>query len=220
MTLLQAHAALDPPPALLAWLLFLPALAASLLVLRRRFLPEGSQQHAWLAGVVGVALLWLLQVRTGDGLHFGMFGAALFALVFGRARAIVGLTAALALYTGMTAGAWINFGINGLLLAVLPALTAGALQRLIERRLPKNVFVFIIGNGMFVTLAATALTSLVMLLACLPAAPAAAGKLSEYASYSLLLAWGEALVSGMIFSALVIFWPAVVMTYREDSYLP
>jgi uncharacterized membrane protein len=120
----------------------------------------------------------------------------------------------------MTAGAWINFGINGLLLAVLPALTAGALQRLIERRLPKNVFVFIIGNGMFVTLAATALTSLVMLLACLPAAPAAAGKLSEYASYSLLLAWGEALVSGMIFSALVIFWPAVVMTYREDSYLP
>jgi len=106
MTLLQAHAALDPPLALLAWLLFLPALAASLLVLRRRFLPEGSQQHAWLAGVVGVALLWLLQVRTGDGLYLGMFGAALFALVFGRARAIVGLTAALALYTGMTAGAW------------------------------------------------------------------------------------------------------------------
>lgn len=150
-----------------------------------------------------------------------MLGAALFALIFGWARAILGLSAALVLYTALTEGAWSNLGINGLLFALLPTAIACAMQRLLERKLPKNVFVFIIGNGMFVTFAATAVTSLAMLLASLPTAtPAAAARVGEYVTYSLLLAWGEALVSGMIFSSLVIFRPGLVLTYREEAYLP
>ena len=35
-----------------------------------------------------------------------------------------------------------------------------------------------------------------------------------------LLAWSEAIVSGMLFSALVIFLPSIVLTYRRDLYLP
>jgi uncharacterized membrane protein len=221
MTLLHLHATLGSPAALLGWLLFIPALSIAGWSLRRRFLPASSQQHAWLAGIVAVSVLWLLQVKTGDGLYFGMFGAALFALIFGWARAIIGLALALALHTALTGGAWANLGLNGLLFAMLPAVLACGLQRQLERRLPQNVFVFIIGNGMFVTLAATAVTSLVMLLASLPAAtPAAAAHVGEYATYSLMLAWGEAVVSGMIFSSLVIFRPAVVLTYREEAYLP
>ncbi|MFO0146366.1 MAG: energy-coupling factor ABC transporter permease [Betaproteobacteria bacterium] len=202
-------------------MLLLPVLAASVWSIRRRFLPDSSQQHAWLAGVVCISLLWLPQVKTGDGVYFGMLGAALFALIFGWARAILGLSAALVLYTALTEGAWSNLGINGLLFALLPTAIACAMQRLLERKLPKNVFVFIIGNGMFVTFAATAVTSLAMLLASLPTAtPAAAARVGEYVTYSLLLAWGEALVSGMIFSSLVIFRPGLVLTYREEAYLP
>ena len=55
-------------------------------------------------------------------------------------------------------------GYFGLLFAVLPALLTTALQRAVARWLPKNLFIFIIGNGMFVTLAATALTSVLLLL--------------------------------------------------------
>lgn len=221
MTLLHLHAALGLYAALLGWLLLLPVLAASVWSIRRRFLPDSSQQHAWLAGVVCISLLWLPQVKTGDGVYFGMLGAALFALIFGWARAILGLSAALVLYTALTEGAWSNLGINGLLFALLPTAIACAMQRLLERKLPKNVFVFIIGNGMFVTFAATAVTSLAMLLASLPTAtPAAAARVGEYVTYSLLLAWGGALVSGMIFSSLVIFRPGLVLTYREEAYLP
>jgi uncharacterized membrane protein len=36
----------------------------------------------------------------------------------------------------------------------------------------------------------------------------------------MLLAWGEALMSGMVFSALVVFLPQAVLTYRQDTYLP
>lgn len=202
------------------WVVVLPWLALALLGVRRRFLPSSVAEHAWLAAVVATAFVWALHVRSPVGLDFGLLGGALFALVFGRDRAILGLLAALALHTTMTGGSWLNFGINGTLLAVVPAGIASALQRLIERWLPKNIFVFIFGNGLFVTLVVTALASALLLAAASASSGAAPSHLNEHLAYSLLLAWGEALVSGMIFSALVVFLPQAVLTYRQDTYLP
>jgi uncharacterized membrane protein len=149
-----------------------------------------------------------------------LLGSALFALLFGRPRAIIGLLIAVALHTALRDGSWLNFGINGALLAVIPAVAAGLLQRSIERWLPNNIFVFIFGNGLFVTLLVTALTSALLLAAEAAATDAAAHLVREHLAFSLLLAWGEALVSGMIFSALVVFLPQAVLTYRQDTYLP
>jgi uncharacterized membrane protein len=120
------------------------------------------------------------------------------------------------LYT-FTAGSWVNLGVNATLLAVVPAWLATALQRRLER-LPPNLFIFIIGNGMFVTLLVTAIVSVsfIALAAFADGTPVS----GDLFAYSLLLAWGEALLSGMIFSALVVFLPGVVMTYRQDVYLP
>ncbi|GAB4473061.1 MAG: hypothetical protein OHK0044_17070 [Burkholderiaceae bacterium] len=208
----------------LAWLaavLFAPIALWALVDVRGRFLPDGAAQHAWLAAIVCVALLWSLPVGSTQGVRFGLLGVALFALLFGRARAILGLVAALALHAAFTGGAWRNFGLNGLLFAAFPAWMATALQRRIEALLPKNLFVFIIGNGLFVVLATTAATSVAQLLVAAAVAPSsAAAQLGDAIGYALLLAWGEALASGMIFSALVIFRPNVVLTYRRDLYLP
>lgn len=207
-------------PMIFGWLITVPALALSLVAVRRQFLPSVAAEHAWLAAVVATSFLWVLHVRSPVGLDFGLLGGALFAVVFGRARAILGLLAALALHTLLTSGSWLNFGLNGTLLAVVPACTASLLQRQIERWLPKNLFVFILGNGLFVTLAVTALTSALLLAAATTRAHAPAGELNDHVAYSLLLAWGEALVSGMLFSALVVFLPQTVLTYRQDAYLP
>lgn len=219
MNLLHARVALEP--ALIGWLLLVPALLLALRAVRGGFLSAGSQQHAWLAGLVCVALLWNFQAITAGGLHVGMVGSALYALLFGPARAILGLLTALALVTLLGDGAWLNFGLNGLLLALLPALLAGSLQRLIAARLPKNLFIFIIGNGMFVTLAATAVTGIALLaISAATAPPAAAAQFAASAGYALLMAWGESILSGMVFSALVIFHPRLVLTYDQDLYLP
>ncbi|HEX5638845.1 MAG TPA: energy-coupling factor ABC transporter permease [Burkholderiaceae bacterium] len=212
----------DAPLALvvLGWAVVIPAVALSLLAVRRRFLPSSLAEHAWLAATVATAFVWALHVRSPVGLDFGLLGGALFTLVYGRARAILGLLCALALHTLMTSGSWLNFGITGSLLAVVPACAASLLQRLIERWLPRNIFVFIVGNGLFVTLVVTALADALLLAAGLTGAQAAPRQLNEHIAYSLLLAWGEALVSGMIFSALVVFLPQAVLTYRQDIYLP
>lgn len=205
---------------MLGWVVAIPCLALSLLAVHKRFLPSPLAEHAWLAAIAATALIWALHVRSPVGLDFGLLGSALFTLVFGRARAILGLLAALALHTLMTAGSWANFGINGTLLAVVPACAASLLQRQLERRLPRNIFVFIVGNGLFVTLAVTALASALLLAASAAGEHAAPRQWSEHLAYSLLLAWGEALVSGMIFSALVVFLPQTVLTYWQDAYLP
>jgi uncharacterized membrane protein len=205
---------------ILGWLITAPALALSLIAVRRQFLPSSRLQHAWLAAIVTTSFLWELRVHSPVGLDFGLLGGALFALVFGGARATLGLLAALALHTLLTGGPWLNFGLNGTLLAVVPAWTASTLQRVIERWLPKNLFVFIVGNGLFVTLVTTALASALMLAVAAVLVHAPDGELGEHLAYSMLLAWGEALASGMVFSALVVFLPQSVLTYRQDVYLP
>lgn len=213
------HAAASPLLLTLGWCITVPAAWLALRAVRASFLPTDRAQHGWLAAVVATTMLWVLHVRSPVGLDFGLLGGAFFALVFGRARAILGLLAALALYTALDDGAWNNFGLNGALLAVAPATLAAALQRQLERRLPHNLFVFIIGNGLFVTLIATASTGGLILLVSALESGALTG-LGDHLAYSLLLAWGEALMSGMLFSALVVFLPEAVLTYRQELYLP
>ena len=88
----------------------------------------------------------------------------------------------------------------------------------LELRLPKNVFIFMIGHGMFVTLAVTVATTALLVVVSWILKPGPADL--DQLAYALLLAWGEALASGMLFSALVIFGPHLVLTYRQDLYLP
>jgi uncharacterized membrane protein len=203
------------------WALLAPALAAALLAVRRGFLPGGASEHAWLGGAVLVAILWTLQVHAGGAPAFGMLGAALYALVFGYARGLLGLLAALVLHTALNDGSWLNLGLNGVLLAALPSALVTVMRQQVERHLPRNPFVFMIGNGMFSTLAATVLTRLAIVAACLAAEPFRAGvTLGEYVAATMLLAWSEALVSGMVLSALVVFLPQVVLTFRDDLHAP
>ncbi len=204
--------------ATLGWLLLAPLVARSALRLRSGRALQGAQQHLWLAGVVLLSWMWTLQAHAAGAAPFGLLGAAFYALIFGRDRARLGLLAAVALHTAFGGGNWANVGAAGLLLAVVPTAIVAVLQRFLERRLPRNLFVFMIGNGMFVTLAATAATSLLLVAAHWVRQPAAASL--DQAAYALLLAWGEALATGMLFSALVVFAPYLVLTYRQDLYLP
>lgn len=212
------HATLPAPGAILAWILLLPLALNSLSRARAGAALQGGQQHLWLAGVVLLAWLWTLQARVAGGAAFGLLGVAFYSLVFGCHWARLGLLLAAALHALLGGGSWLNFGINGLLLAAVPTLLAARLQREMERRLPKNVFIFMIGHGMFIALAVTVVTSTLLVMASWLLRPGPADP--DQFAYALLLAWGEALVSGMLFSALVIFGPHLVLTYRQALYLP
>jgi uncharacterized membrane protein len=214
------HVSVHPALALLGWLFLAPALVLALHASCRDFLKLDIVKDAWLGGAVFVALLWTLEIKVGVGPRFGMLGAGLYALVFGRARGVLGLMLALLMHTAFNHGSWLNLGLNGVFFGVLPTMIASALQQRIEKTLPHNLFVFMIGNGMFVTFIATAATSLALMATALATgASAPVADLDEYLGAALLLAWSESIVSGMLLSALVVFLPIVVLTYRADIYL-
>jgi uncharacterized membrane protein len=216
------HRDLDLDLALLGWLALAPCLLAAWRELRGlRFLPESAAQHLWLGACVVLAWLWSLQVRAVGGLELGLLGGAFLTLLFGRARAFLALLAALVLHAIFAGGSWTNLGLNALLLAALPAWLTAWAQGRIARHLPHNVFVFMIGNGLFVVFAVTAITALARIAVAATLAPAGTHLQWEDAiAYALLLAWGEALLSGMVFSALVIYRPEWVLSYHQDTYLP
>ena len=203
------------------WLVLAAALAIAARSLRGPLFRSGLEEHAWFAGIALVALLWLVPIKIGQGPAFGMLGVGLFCVVFGALRGMLGLTLAVVVHTAFTDGAWANVGLNAALLAVVPALLAGACQKTIARLLPRHLFVFLIGNGLVTTLLATAVAGALVLLAA--SANGAAASWNDGAPYlgaMLLLAYGEAITSGMLFAALVVFAPQVVPTYDADVYLP
>jgi len=215
------HQSLPWLPALLGWAILLPVLVLALRGAGRGFFGSGAVENAWFGGAVCVALLWRMAIHVGPGPAFGMLGAGLYVLVFGARRGMLGLVLALLLHTACTDGSWRNLGVNGLLLAALPAVLARSCQRLIEKRLPPQLFVFIIGNGMFTTLITAVVAGMAIFTVAALVDPAAGYRnLGQYLGPLLLLAWSEAIVSGMLFSALVIFQPGIVLTYRQDRYLP
>jgi len=215
------HDVVPLPIALLGWVALLPSLLLAWRQVRRASLGAELVQHVWLGGAVCVALLWLLTIKVGNCPAFGMLGVGLYSLVFGRARALLGLTFAVILHTACTHGAWLNIGLNGVLFALVPSIVATFCQRWIESRLPHHLFVFIFGNGMLSSFVCTAATS--MLLFLVSSAVESSWTCTDFGQYLgpiFLLGWSEAIVSGMLFSSLVIFAPEVVLTSTQDRYLP
>lgn len=210
--------------AFFAWVLFAILIIDTLRRLidrRHEFLPESIQQHAWMAGIVALGMLWSLAIDARAGLQLTMIGVPLFALLFGFERALVGGAIALLGFTALSGNAWPGVGLHGLLVVVFPAALTAAMQTLLASMLPRHLFVFIIGNGLFVTLLGAASAGAALVAAQIAfAPPGAVPNAGEIIGSALLLAWGEALASGMVFSALVIFCPQIVLTYAIDEYLP
>jgi uncharacterized membrane protein len=218
MDLLHARAAL--PLVLFGWIAFAMALIVARSRVRRPVFRIEAEEHAWYGGALLLALLWLLPIKIAHGPAFGMLGGGIYCLVFGPARGMFGLALAVLVHTACAHGDWANLGINASLLAAAPAGISCASQRFIARFLPRHLFVFLLGNGMISTLLATAIPGLLAQVAArASAADVTDLGWSQSLGPMLLLAYGEAIASGMLFSALVVFAPQAVRTYDADLYL-
>jgi uncharacterized membrane protein len=204
----------------LGWLLFLPALVLATCGAPWRRLKNPVLLNAWLGTIVGLMLLWQIRAGIQPGLNFHFLGATLFTLMAGPRLALVGLTLALAAVTLWGGSGWQSFGLNGLTMATIPVALSYALYRLIEARLPNNFFVYVFLTafaGAAVAVAAVGLAT-TSLLAGAGAYPS--DQLFElYLPYYLLLAWSEALFTGMTITLFVVYKPEWVATFDDGRYL-
>ncbi len=185
-----------------------------------RRLGQAGDLHLWLAGCVGVMLVWSVKAGIKPGLDFHLLGATLLTLMFGARLAMAALAVALLGVTLSGAAGWASLGINFLVMAVLPSFFSYIVYRQAHTKLPNHVFVYIfvdafITAGFAMCLCGLAATALLAISASYSASYLG----SNYLPYFILMGWSEALLTGMAVTLMVVFRPAWLSTFNDQKYV-
>lgn len=176
--------------------------------------------HLWLGTVVALSVLWSIRTGLRPGLAFHLLGATTCTLLFGRELGLMAmlLVVAAQVLTGAIAP-W-TYSLNALVMAGFPVAVSYALLRIVQTRLPLNVFVYIFAAAFFggaLSMIATGVLGSVLL--ALAGAYDREYLWSEYLLWFVLLSWAEAFISGGMLTFAVIYRPSWVATFDERRYL-
>ncbi len=187
----------------------------------RVLLEDHALQHRWLAATVAVLLMWQLRAQAVEWLTLHLMFTALLTLVFKAPLAMISiLIVNLAMVvTGRVA--WPLLGVNLLVTGVVPALVMVLAWRLVDRRMPDNLMVFLFICGFFgagLSSLAAGLTAVgLMLLGSSDAHELF--QVMEYARFLPLLMPSEAFITGMLMSILLVYHPSWVATFNDHRYI-
>lgn len=171
----------------------------------------------WVGAWAVMPLLWTLDITTGVRVVQPMSGAAMLVLLAGWPLTVVALlpVAVLAALAGHLD--WAQGTQRLLWLGLAPATLVMVLGAAVRRWLPNHLFVYILGRGFFAPLLASLLAGSA---AALMHADLAGVGTGDLLIARLLVAFGEALLTGMVTATLVAFRPHWLATYSDRLYLP
>jgi len=194
-----------------------------------QLLRQESLQHAWFGTLVFLMLLWSARATVGSGVVVQLMGASLAVTMFGLSLAmltlaIVNLVSLLGLAYLMGQGwqdiAWISLAPRYIWMAAVPGLVTAALQALMQRRLPRHPFIFILGNGYFAPLVAAIVAGVLRTLWQFHMAlPNAGLTIGDSLTGAVIIAFGEAFLTGMLVAIFVVYRPQWVLTFSDEDYL-
>ncbi len=172
--------------------------------------------HRFFGGALALVLLWSARADLGQAVALQLVGVPLLTLMLGPALAIWSAALAapfLAVVFDHSAGTVVW---SALFLGVLPALMTDLGRRAVAQWLPAHPFVYILGNGFFITGLSAAAAQL-----CAAALLPGIGSslLAQYAPFILLIGFGEATLSGMLLTLMVVYLPNWVSTFEDRHYL-
>ena len=203
-----------------AQVIYLGVLLYAVLSAPWRRLHDSEQLHVFLGVCVSLMVLWTLRAGILPGLNFHFLGATLLVLMFGWRLALIGLALVLAATTLSGKSGLSAYGLNALLMTLVPVLVSHAVQRLAVRSLPKHFFVYVFVQGFFNAGIAMACTGIVSSLAFLAGGVYSADRLaSDYLPIYLLMVFPEALLTGSAISLMVVYRPTWVGSFDDERYL-
>ncbi|SBT07326.1 putative integral membrane protein [Candidatus Accumulibacter aalborgensis] len=204
---------------LIAWLLFV---VVALFAVRRapwRVLSDSARQNAFLGMIVALILLWHLQAGVKPGLAFHLLGATVFTLCFGWALAFVGLCLVLAGVSLNGSAGWQAFAANALLMAGVGVAVSHALHQVVDRVLPRHLFVYLFGHGFFASaLAVMAVGVSASVLLALAGVYESEYLIAEYLPYFILLGFAEAWLSGMLTTLFAVYRPDLLADFEDAQF--
>jgi uncharacterized membrane protein len=178
-----------------------------------------EQSHVFLGAIVAIALLWTIAARIGPLIHVHLLGATLLYLMFGAPLALLAIAAGAAVSTLAGDAEWSAFGARLLAAGVVPIVISHWVLRLAEARLPANFFIYVFVGGFLgggLAMLGTSLASTAIIAFALPAGGSA---FEAWTATPLMLAFGEATLTGMLATLFVVYQPAWVGTFSDRRYL-
>jgi uncharacterized membrane protein len=204
-----------------AWLLYLPLLLWALWSAPwLQLISDVRRQHLLFASAMALVLLWLVRRDFDSGLSYHFIGMTAVTLLLDWPLAmLVGFVAQLAM-VALGRQDLAAMGVNGLLLVLIPVLVTELCALWVERRQPRNLFVYIFCSGFFAAGLAT-LVSIVLGLGILwfDGIWAMPPWLEDFVGYLWLVIFPEAFINGMLVTALVVFYPDWLETFNSTRYL-
>lgn len=205
----------------LGWLCYLPALLWA--IWRTPWVElfsDQRRQHLLYGTVLALFLLWLVRRDFASGLSYHFIGMTVVTLLLGWPLAVLG---GLVAQLGLLAVGRQDLqalGLNAVLLVLIPVLVSEQCAQLVERRQPRNLFVYIFFCGFFPAALAVLLSLLaglcVLWLDGLYVMPP---WLEDFVGYLWLIMFPEAFINGMLVTGLVVFYPDWLETFNRTRYL-
>jgi uncharacterized membrane protein len=181
---------------------------------------NGLRTNALIGLLLGIFAFWQLSAGIRPGFNFHLLGATLFVLMFGWRIALTMLSLVMLVtwvYRGMPL---LTLGINGLLMIFIPVIFSQWVLILSQRYLPKNFFMFVLGNGflcggisMMVTIVSVTLTLLLL-------SPYTWQSIQHnYLIAAPIIMFAEAFTTGAIITAFTVSQPQAVANFSDQDYL-
>lgn len=192
----------------------------------RKALPVLSRHHrATLTGLLIVVLCWSLHAAPANGhLHgisYHLLGISLLVLMVDIPAAFCLAGMLLLPYIWLWQGAEnLSTAGLGILASIMPPILCTALARRIVQRLPRNLFIYIFINGFFAAAAGVLLSATITGLLLYAADVFSGATLLESAlPVFLLIAWGEAFLTGLLTAIFISLAPQLIITFSDTDHL-
>ena len=177
---------------------------------------DGSARlRVLLATALALAALRWFNTAPLQGVMLHLTGASIATLLLGTGPALAVM--ALASLSGVLMGAaWHGWAPDFLVTGALPVAVTAVASRAARRWLPHNIFVYIMGNGFFASMLATAASVLAKfaVAAWLGSRAAAA-----YLAATPLLMFAEAFLTGTLIAVIVVYRPQWCSSFDDRVYL-
>ena len=199
--------------------LVIPLLAWALCTAPWRRFESGESVHVWYGAILATTLLWGVKASVSPAFTFHLLGVSIMSLLVGARLALLGIAVVVAVVTVLRDGFWANYALDVLAMGAVPVSITMAVLRASEKYLPPNLFVYFFIVAFFGSGLAMAGGGLVASAASVLGAGQPLAVLDEYTPYLLYLAFGEATVSGMLMTLIVVYRPSWVATFDDARYL-
>lgn len=183
-------------------------------------LAKSSMQNLWATCIIVLMMFWSIKAGIRPGLNFHLLGATLLTLMFGMRLAILALVVVLVAVTLTGAAGWQSLGVNFMVMGLLPAIFSYACYSQAYHKLPNHAFIYIFLNAFLVAGLSVMLVGLAdaMLLSWSGAYKREVLE-HDYLPYFILMAWPEAILTGMAVSLMVAYRPGWLSTFCDRRYI-